>query len=294
MELSQIRFFLALSDTLNFTRAAELCEVSQPALSRAIRKLEDELGGELIRRERGRTHLTELGKRVRPRLEQALSLAELARSEAHDFSRLAGERLRLGVMCTIGPAKLIALVNHLSSYHPELTLEIVEGSGAVIVEQLLEGEFDVALTGLPSYPDDAVVTPLYGERYIVAFATGHRFENMTTVPLAELDGERYLSRLNCEYPDHIDAVVGSFDSTVDIKYQSEREDWIQAMIVAGLGCACMPEFSPMTPGVQTRILVDPEIKRTISLVTKRGRPHSPAVRLFAQLCRRGLPSRAAG
>ncbi len=155
MEISQMRFFLALADTLNFTRAAEICDVSQPALSRGIRKLEDELGGQLVRRERGKTHLTELGQRVRPRLEQAISLAELAKTEAHDFSRLADVKLRLGVMCTIGPNRLIALIEHLTERHPDMELELVEGSGAEIVERLLDGEFDVAISAAPAFPDDA-------------------------------------------------------------------------------------------------------------------------------------------
>ena len=82
MELYQIRYFLALCDTLNFARAAERCNVSQPSLTRAVQKLEQELGGLLIRRERHRTHLTELGRLVRPMLGEVLAYAERAKSDA--------------------------------------------------------------------------------------------------------------------------------------------------------------------------------------------------------------------
>jgi len=71
MEMQQVRYFLAVSRTLNFTRAAEECNVTQPALTRAIKQLEDELGGELIRREGRNTHLTDLGNRMRPLLSNA-------------------------------------------------------------------------------------------------------------------------------------------------------------------------------------------------------------------------------
>ncbi len=71
MEMHQISYFLAVARTLNFTRAAEECHVAQPSLSRAVRKLEEELGGDLFRRERGRTHLTELGRTMLPFLGQA-------------------------------------------------------------------------------------------------------------------------------------------------------------------------------------------------------------------------------
>src|SRR5437764_283177 len=82
MEMHQIRYFLAVAETLNFTRAAEKCNVTQPALTRAIQKLEEELGGLLLRRERNLTHLTDFGRLIRPHLEQLAVNAEAARSTA--------------------------------------------------------------------------------------------------------------------------------------------------------------------------------------------------------------------
>ena len=87
MELHQIRYFLAVSSTLNFTRAAEECHVSQPSLTRAIKKLEDELGEELFRRERSRTHLTELGRVMVPFLQQSLDSAMAAKAHAQSYGR---------------------------------------------------------------------------------------------------------------------------------------------------------------------------------------------------------------
>ena len=80
MELYQIRYFLAVSRTLNFTQAADECNVTQPALTRAIKKLEDELGGDLFRRERTRSHLTELGKAMLPLLQQSFDAANAAKA----------------------------------------------------------------------------------------------------------------------------------------------------------------------------------------------------------------------
>ena len=80
METNQVRYFLTLCRELNFTRAAELCHVSQPALTKAIKNLEEELGGELFRRERGNTHLTDLGRLVKPHFEQVFAATETARA----------------------------------------------------------------------------------------------------------------------------------------------------------------------------------------------------------------------
>lgn len=289
MEINQMRFFVALAETLNFSRAAEICGVSQPGLSKAIKKLEEELGGPLVRREGAKTHLTVLGQRVLPRLTQALSLAELAKSEAKAWSSMAEAKLQLGVMCTIGPAQLISLISHLTTHQPTLEIEIVEGSGSDIVERLVQGEFDVALAGMPDYPDTIRSHPLYDEPYFVAFPAGHRFEAMEAVPLRELDGESYLQRINCEYPDHVAARAGAAGSPLDmmslnILYKSEHEDWIQAMIIAGLGCACMPEHMQLFPDLRRRPLVEPHVSRTISLLVRRGRRHMPIVERFVQLC----------
>ncbi|MEW5964066.1 MAG: LysR family transcriptional regulator [Pseudomonadota bacterium] len=110
MEIQELRYFLALSETLNFTRAAERCNVSQPALTRAIKSLEDKLGaGPLVNRERNNTHLTELGRIMMPYFEQVLGQMEAARSCARGFHALENATLTVGLMCTIGPTRMVDL-----------------------------------------------------------------------------------------------------------------------------------------------------------------------------------------
>jgi LysR family transcriptional regulator, hydrogen peroxide-inducible genes activator len=105
MEMHQIRYFLAVCETLNFTRAAEQCNVTQPALTRAVQKLEEQLGGLLFRRERHLSHLTDLGRLMRPQLEQVWKQTEAAKTTARSFLKLEDAPLSLGVMCTIGPMR---------------------------------------------------------------------------------------------------------------------------------------------------------------------------------------------
>jgi DNA-binding transcriptional LysR family regulator len=96
METHQVRYFLAVARTLNFTRAAEECNVTQPSLTRAIKKLEEELGGALFHRERANTHLTELGRAMLPHIEQSYLAAQSARALAEAFKRGDVAPLRLG------------------------------------------------------------------------------------------------------------------------------------------------------------------------------------------------------
>jgi len=115
MEIHQVRYFLALCETLNFTRAAESCSVSQPALTRAVHKLEEELGGLLLRREHNLTHLTDFGRLVRPHREQMMAQAEAAKSTAKHFLRMDSAPINLGnardPVGAVGRARLLVPIS---------------------------------------------------------------------------------------------------------------------------------------------------------------------------------------
>lgn len=286
MEMHQVRYFLAVCDTLNFTRAAGQCHVAQPSLTRAIHKLEEELGGPLFRRERSRTHLTDLGRLMHPHIQAVQDATLAAQAEASDFHSLEKAPLRLGVMCTIGPVRLVDFFTQLQRQIPSLELQLQDARGSLLVEQLLDGSLDVALAGLPAYPERIDARRLFQERYLIAFPRGHRFAQMNAVPLSELDGEAYLQRTNCEFSDHFEALGREQPLQVKLRYRSEREDWIQAMVLAGMGCCIMPEFLPALPGIASRPVVDPQVSRVISLVTVAGRPHSAALSAMTRLARR--------
>src|SRR6478672_5421208 len=112
--MHRVRYFLAVADTLNFTRAAELCNVSQPALTRAIQQPEEELGGLLLRRERKLTHLTDFGGLIQPHLRQVLADAEATKTTAKRFLSLYEAQIRLGIMCSLGPARFMSFI---ASFH---------------------------------------------------------------------------------------------------------------------------------------------------------------------------------
>ena len=285
MELNQIRYFLTLSRELNFTRAAEACHVGQPALTRAIRHLEEELGGELFRRERGNTHLSELGRLVLPHMAEVLEAAQAAQTAATGYHSLDTAVLRLGVMCTVAPHTLVAFLRALRERLPGLELVVEEHPGPVLLARMLEGDYDLAVLGMPALPERLDMVALYTEAYGVAFGAGHRFEARDVVPARALIGEPYVERPQCEFDAHWDALDPGFDLDVDIRYRSEREEWAQAMLAAGLGCAVLPESLPRHAGVTWRALVEPGLTRTIGLVTLAGRRHSPVTRVALEVGR---------
>jgi DNA-binding transcriptional LysR family regulator len=278
MEMHQIRYFLAVCDTLNFTRAAEQCNVTQPALTRAIQKLEEELGGQLLRRERGLTHLTELGRLMQAHLAQILEQSDAAKTTARGFLKLEKAPLHLGLMCTIGPRRLIDFLSYLQRKNPGIELLMHEGTPGQLGQRLMAGELEVALFAQPTPLDERFdAHPLYRERFTVAFPPGHRFERSREVAVADLDGESYLGRLNCEYWDQLAALLRAKEAHLTTPFRSEREDWIQTMILAGFGVSFLPEYSIIVDGVQTRPVCEPPVEREINVVTVAGRQFSPPV-----------------
>lgn len=277
MELHEIRYFLTACETLNFTKAAEICGVAVPSLSRAIRKLEDELGGQLFRRERRLTHLTDLGRLMQRHFQTLQDAADTARAEAAQYVA-ADTRLRLGVISTMSSAHLVAYLKLLRQDAPGLDLEIWESHCADIAEALQRGDIDIALMTLPDYPDDLRPQALFREPYQVAFWRGHRFGNLAEVPLRELEGEDYVKRLHCEFPSNFARLgIAKPYHAVKTRYSTEREDWVQTMVAAGLGITLMPKFLPALADLELRDLVEPAVYRTVSIVTKAGRQHTPPV-----------------
>jgi len=283
MEIHQIRYFLAVCETLNFTRAAEACNVTQPALTRAVQKLEEEMGGLLLRRERSRTHLTEFGQTMRPHLEQVLRNTEAAGTTAKSFLTLEDAALRLGVMCTVGPLRCVGLMTQFHREHPGVSVSLREGVPAALGEMLEQGTLDLAIMAAPGgFAERFQVKPLYRERFLVAFPAGHRFEGQPSVRTVDCGGESYLMRMNCEYGSHWDGFLAEHEVELKEVYRSEREDWIQSMVTAGAGICFLPEYSPLLPGLGTRPLVEPEVYREVALVTMPGRRFSPAMAAFVK------------
>jgi LysR family hydrogen peroxide-inducible transcriptional activator len=282
MEMHQVRYFLAISQDLNFTRAAKACNVSQPSLTRGIKQLEAEFGGELIRRERDNTHLTELGVVILPYLTDVWERAEAAKRTAVDIRARHQPRLKLGVMCTLAPGNIVGLLQGVRKRHPAIDLEILDSPAADLHQMIIEGAIDVAIYCSPSEePDERVnFQPLFREQMYVVLPPDHRLASMETIRVPDLEGERYVLRTQCEHSACIDGFFDTHDIGCPTIYRSDRDDWVLAMVAGGLGFGLIGRNSinhAIGSEVVARPLVEPELWRVVNLATKRGRPHAPTV-----------------
>ncbi len=277
MEMFQVRYVLAAARLLNFTKAAAHCNVSQPALTKAVKTLEAELGAQVFHREGKKILLSDFGRSLLPHLQHILHETEATRNLADNFRLLNHVPIRLGVMSTIGPVRLSRFLAKFQADHLGVEVAVTEACIDDLKRQLENAELDLAvLNAMDDARGGFTVQELYKERYVVIFPPDHRLANLNAIKLSDLSGEPYVDRLSCELREMVMAVCAANNVTLYARFRSEREDWVQAMVLARIGFAFMPECSVTLPELLQRPLIEPEVSRTISLLSVPGRPYSPA------------------
>lgn len=192
MNLSELRYALAVAHERNFRRAAERSFISQPALSTAIQKLEEELGVQIFERSRTEVSLTSVGARVVEQAQRILEEVERLRSVAREGRDQLIGPLRLGVIHTIGPYLLPDLIPALQVLAPAMPLEVEENTTATLEVALKNGSLDVVVLALPFSVAGVDTLPLYDERFEVVVPARHPWARRTSVAASELGGERVL------------------------------------------------------------------------------------------------------
>ncbi len=275
MDFNQVRYFLALANTLNFTRAAEQCNVSQPALTQAIRRLETELGGDLVDREGRRIELTPLGNHLRGYFAQIDRTRKAVNATATAVTSGTISELNIGLMCTIGPRVIAPMIDAFRNEHPRVSIILHDVTVDSAADLVLTGALDGSFCAHRNPPTDEIAhIDLFEERLVVAMPVGHAFEGLDEVPLREIANQRYLDRLHCEFREDVLEYYRGIDLDLDVIIRSEREDWIQGMVRDGAGISCIPRYSLLEPELTHRPIVDPELSRSVSFAYAK-RPGTP-------------------
>ena len=176
-----------------------------------------------------------------------------------------------------GPVRLSRFLAKFHKEFPGVEVAVSEASGAELKAGLETGELDLGVMNtLGDVHDGYKVHDLYKERYVVIFPPDHRLARLNAIKLSELSGEAYVDRLSCEMREIVMGVCREKNIDLYARFRSEREDWVQAMVLARIGFAFMPECSVTLTELLQRPLIDPEVTRTVSLVSMHGRQYSPA------------------
>ena len=286
MEMHQVRYFLAVAQLFNFTRAAEECNVTQPSLTRAIKQLEAELGGDLFRRERPAAQLTELGQRMHPLLKQCYEAAAGARSLASSFKSGEIGALRIALTHSIDLALLIPHLNEIKRQFNRLEFRFLRGSGREVAEYLKKGEAEL---GLAAEIDEAWerldVWPLFTEDFNLVVSKGHRLAGRSNIEFDDLRPEQLLSRNYCEHSMRIAASLREHGIDVDHSHEICSERDLIELVEADIGVAMMPRTSPVPESLKRTTVAGLDTRRTVNLYGVAGRQRTAVASAVMRLLR---------
>ena len=250
MTLTELRYIVAVARERHFGRAAEACSVSQPTLSVAIKKLEEELDVKLFERGTSEVSVTALGEAIvrqaQSVLEQAAAIKEIAKRGQDPLSG----PLRLGIIYTIGPYLLPELVKHVIELVPQMPLMLQENFTTRLLEMLRSGELDCAIMAEP-FPDNGLaVAPLYDEPFMVAVPSAHPLATRAAISSEELKRETMLllGTGHC-FRDHVLEVCPEFArfasdaEGIRKSFEGSSLETIRYMVASGMGVTVVPQLS---------------------------------------------------
>jgi len=296
MTLNELRYVVAVAQTQHFSKAADQCNISQPSLSIAIKKLEDELGVTIFQRGKRKIEITSTGMEV---VQQAQKVIE----EADKLNYLKNKQkspldgvIRLGAIFTIGPYLFPSLIPEIRKSHPEMPLHIDEDYTENLRKKLLQAELDIAVLALP-FSDPALETmEIYTEDFISVFYDGHPFANQSEVSVEDISPDELLmlGKGNC----FRDQVVAACPQC--LSPQTKNGGWvvgssletIRHMVAMKLGITVMPitALAKQTdyPGLDSRPFTHPVPQRRIILAWRASFPRKEAVIVIAKCLQKAL------
>ncbi|MFZ4536314.1 LysR substrate-binding domain-containing protein [Propionivibrio sp.] len=289
--LKQLHYLVALSEQLNFTRAAESCFVTQSSLSAGLKELEEVLGARLVERDRQKVLMTPLGleitKRARTILAATQDLVEIVAGAAAPMTGL----LRLGVIPTIAPFLLPGLLHHLQEHYPALRLVLREDLTANLLSRLDDGQLDFALIALPYDTDNFLTEPLFDDNLWVVGLKGDPDVKAETVNVTPSLADRLLllEEGHC-LREHSLYACGSPTRRSAEGVEATSLLTLVMMIESGFGIGLVPEMAinkglTQSPRLIARSMTKPSPKRTIALVARRSTSRLADLKALAEVIR---------
>ena len=293
MEMHQVRYFLAVAKNLNFTRGAEECNVSQPSLTRAIKQLEGELGGDLFRRERPPA-MTELGERMLPLLRQCYDSAASARELALSMKKGETASLRLALSHTFDLKLLLPHLNELRRKFERLDCRLLRGTAPEVVELLRSGEAELGIASDTGEVWDRLDSwQLFTEDFVLLVNAQHRLARSPAVELQDLREERLLLRTYCEQAAAAATLLRTIGLDVEHCYQITSEADLMSMLSSDLGVAIVPRSTSNPEGLARVTINGLELTRPVNLFGVAGRQRSPVAAMVMKMLRGANWSRSA-
>ena len=290
MELAQLRYLVALSEELHFTRAAAREHIAQPALSQQIRRLEEEVGLALVERTTRRVAITEAGELLVARARRILAELEAANAELGTLRGVQSGHVVVGTMHTMGPIDVAVALAEFHNRHPGIELTVREYDSEELAEMLRVDELDLAFLSVTERVEahGLGLHQLVSEELVVLLPLDHALSGRTQVKMADLAEEQFIAfRVGARLRELLFAAGREAGFEPRVTLESNESQRIRRLVARGFGVAILPRSDAERPGADVAVarLVEPSLRRDITLAWREGRRLPPAVAAFLDLAR---------
>ncbi len=292
MTLSELKYIVAVAKERHFRKASETCFVSQPTLSIAIKKFEDELGVTLFERHKSEIIITPIGEQIVKLAEDILQKSQLIKQLAKEEQGDHSGELRVGAIYTIAPYLLPKLIPEFHHRAPKIPFILQENYTANLVNKLQQGELDLVILSLPFNDPNIETLALYDEPFVVAIPNDHHLVNKQSLSLADIEKETFLllGAGHC----FRDQVIGSFPNFDQVNFlngQMQRTlegsslETIRFMVASGAGITILPcsSLNGHDDELFTVKPIDSPVPyRTVALAWRKSFPRKQVLEIFKQ------------
>ncbi|MEX2213521.1 MAG: LysR family transcriptional regulator [Phycisphaeraceae bacterium] len=282
MDFDQLRYFLQVAERGNFTRAAEDLRISQPALSRSIQKLEDELGQPVFERRTRSVSLTEAGTLMQARAQQVLAILEDARAEITDDGQSG--RVRVGAIPTIAPYFLPKILQRFSAAFPRASLLVQESTTDLLLKSCTQGEIDLAIVALPVPAKYLEIEPLFEEELLLVMPPNHPLADKSRIRLGDVKPFPFvlLDEAHCLSDNIVSFCRQQSFNPVAVERISQLT-MVQELVSLSHGVSMIPAMARQCDESDRRVyrsLANPKPMRTIAVVWNPYRFQSRLLKAF--------------
>ena len=299
MTLTELKYIVTLAQDQHFGQAAERCNVSQPTLSVAVKKLEEELGIALFERSKTRVQPTPMGEKIIIQAQNVLEQASVIKDIATSGKDQLGSPLKVGAIFTIGPYLFPQFIPQLQDIAPKMPLFVEEGFTATLRQQLRKGDLDVIIVALPFTEADVVTQALYEESFVVLLPAQHPLAQKEVIAPSDLTEENVLllGEGHCFRDQILQAVpninTSAADDSGNIRTATAGSslETMRHMVASGIGITILPEsaagsnYAPDT--LVTRPLTEVHAKRTVGLAWRASFPRHKAIDILKTAIQQG-------
>lgn len=284
MELAQLKYFQVMANIRHFTRAARMLDVTQPALSRSMAKLEKDLDVPLFKRSEGEIELTPEGERLLRRVDRILREVDSAREEASNAHAEVSKEFRLSFIHSLGSYALPHILQDFRALYPDIRIQLNQQDSAALALQVAAGETDLCLCSTIPTTEYSAWVYLWSEELFVTVPLGHRFAERENINLHELEDEPLVA-MKSSYSLRI--LVDQFFDLAgihpEITFEGDDVSTISGLVAAGLGVSLLPKLAGVEhPELRYIPVSFPICKRAVGIAWNTQRQLPPAAICFQQ------------